>query len=68
MTLDEKIKSLLDAGRLTIELAVGAETDGLWIAVTLGDGQRFGGRSFSEAVDLAVSLRQRPEQRGAAPS
>jgi hypothetical protein len=61
MTLDEKVKALLAVGPLTVLLAVGAESDGLWIAIKLADGQRFGGRSFTEAVELAFTLRDRQE-------
>jgi hypothetical protein len=66
MTLDEKVKKLLAAGPLTVLLVVGAESDGLWVAVKLADGQRFGGRSFTEAVELAFRLRERTERRSSA--
>jgi hypothetical protein len=65
MTLDETVKKLLAAGPLTVLLVVGAESDGLWVAVKLADGQRFGGRSFTEAVELAFRLRERTEPQNA---
>jgi hypothetical protein len=65
MTLDERISKLLGAGTLTVDLVVGAESDGVWVAIKLGDGQRFGGRTFSEAVELAVTLGERHEKEDA---
>jgi hypothetical protein len=61
MTVDEKVYELLVVGPLTVELVVGRQSDGLWVAIKLGDDQRFAGHSFSEAVELALTVRQRQE-------
>ena len=58
MDLDEKVSEMLALGPSTVERVVGADEDSPWVAIKLGDGRRFGGRAFGEALEVVFKVRE----------